>query len=66
MLIEPAVLLADARPVLGDGWIAGPGIDLLREHPKFGRRLRSRPQIHVWTVNTREDLDLCRRSGWRP
>jgi glycerophosphoryl diester phosphodiesterase len=49
-----------ATGVLGPGWIAGPGIDLLREHPRLGRRLRKNGRrIHVWTVNTPEDLDLC-------
>ena len=50
--------------VLGPGWIAGPGIALLRENPRLGRRLRKRDRrIHVWTVNTPEDLDLCARIG---
>ena len=49
---------------LGPGWIAGPGIELLRESPKLARRLRKRDRrIHVWTVNTREDLDLCTDIG---
>ena len=53
-----------ATSVLGPGWIAGPGIDLLRENPRLGRRLRRRDRrIHVWTVNTPEDLDLCARLG---
>ncbi len=46
--------------VLSDGWIAGPGIDLLRESPRLGSKLRkSGRRIHVWTVNTIDDLDLC-------
>ena len=46
--------------VLAPGWIAGPGIDLLRENPRLGRRLRKRGRrVHVWTVNTPADLDLC-------
>jgi glycerophosphoryl diester phosphodiesterase len=45
---------------LGPGWIAGPGIELLRESPKLANRLRKRDRrVHVWTVNTGEDLDLC-------
>jgi glycerophosphoryl diester phosphodiesterase len=49
-----------ARQALGDGWIAGPGIDELREKPKLGSRLRKDGRrIHVWTVNTREDLEIC-------
>jgi glycerophosphoryl diester phosphodiesterase len=53
-----------AMSVLGPGWIAGPGIDLLRENPKLGRKLRRRDRrLHVWTVNTPEDLDLCDSIG---
>jgi glycerophosphoryl diester phosphodiesterase len=49
-----------AKSVLGPGWIAGPGIDLLRESPKLGRRLRKHGRrVHVWTVNDPADLDLC-------
>ncbi|HET7689035.1 MAG TPA: glycerophosphodiester phosphodiesterase family protein [Nocardioidaceae bacterium] len=61
------VLLTDGRyswrltsGVLSPGWIAGPGIELLRENPRLGSKLRrSGRRIHVWTVNTVEDLDLC-------
>ena len=46
--------------VLSDGWIAGPGIELLRENPRLGDKLRrTGRRVHVWTVNTVEDLDLC-------
>ena len=62
-----AVLLVDhlyswqvARKLIGDDWVVGPGIDLLREFPRFGRKLSRRGRrMHVWTVNTAEDLDLC-------
>lgn len=48
------------RTLVGGDWIAGPGIALLRDNPRFRRRLqRSGRRIHVWTVNTLEDLDLC-------
>ena len=62
---RPAVLLADGRRACwAPGWIAGPGIDLLRENPRLGRRLRKRDRrIHVWTVNTTADLDLCAGRG---
>jgi glycerophosphoryl diester phosphodiesterase len=53
-----------AKAVLQPGWIAGPGIGLLRERPEFGRRLRTTGRrIHVWTVNTEADLDLCLELG---
>jgi len=65
------VLLIDrmfSRPgstgMLRPEWIAGPGIDLLRESPRLGRRLRQRGRrMHVWTANTAEDLDLCLSLG---
>jgi glycerophosphoryl diester phosphodiesterase len=45
---------------LAPGWVAGPAIELLREHPRIGRRLRrAGRRLHVWTVNTDEDIDLC-------
>jgi glycerophosphoryl diester phosphodiesterase len=53
-----------AVSVLGPGWIAGPSIELLRENPKLGQRLRKRGRrLHVWVVNEPEDLDLCASMG---
>jgi glycerophosphoryl diester phosphodiesterase len=53
-----------ATSLLGPGWIAGPGITLLRENPKLGQRLRKRGRrVHVWVVNEAEDLDLCLSLG---
>jgi glycerophosphoryl diester phosphodiesterase len=52
------------KQVIGDDWIVGPGIGELRDHPKFGRRLaKSGHDVHVWTVNTAEDLRLCQQLG---
>lgn len=49
-----------SRGVAGMDWVVGPGIDLLRRNPRFARRLRRRGRrLHVWTVNTAEDLELC-------
>ena len=48
------------RRLVGDDWIAGPGIETLGKHPAFGRRLaESGRDIHVWTVNTEADLQTC-------
>jgi glycerophosphoryl diester phosphodiesterase len=52
-----------ARPVARKDWIAGPGIALLREHPKVIRRIGERSRMHCWTVNTVADLELCRELG---
>jgi glycerophosphoryl diester phosphodiesterase len=46
--------------VVAPDWILGPGIELLEEHPKLGRRLaRSGHDLHVWTVNTQAGLETC-------
>jgi glycerophosphoryl diester phosphodiesterase len=66
MLIEKARHWPMLKPVLEDGWILGPGIDTLTRHPKFAQRLvRTGRDLHVWTVNTREQLDLCQSLGAR-
>lgn len=60
MLVDRAQYWPMLRHVIGPDWIVGPGIDELREHPKLGRRIsRSGHDIHVWTVNTEEDLRTC-------
>ena len=52
------------RRVIGPDWIVGPGIELLREHPRLARGItRSGRDIHVWTVNTDRDLQLCLDAG---
>ncbi|KAA1427895.1 glycerophosphodiester phosphodiesterase [Nocardioides antri] len=65
-LIDKVAAWPMLRRVLSSDTIMGPGINLLREHPKavqdMGRRDRT---IHVWTVNTEADLDLCLRMGVR-
>ncbi|WP_374454162.1 glycerophosphodiester phosphodiesterase family protein [Nocardioides sp.] len=60
MLVEKAHHWPVLRPVVPDGWIIGPGIEELRDHPGLGRHLvKESREIHVWTVNTAEDLQLC-------
>lgn len=52
------------RRVIGPDWLVGPGIDLLREHRKLGRRITAGGHdMHVWTVNTERDLELCLELG---
>lgn len=52
------------RRIIGDDWVVGPGIDLLREHPRLGKRIRQAGhEMHVWTVNTESDLRLCQELG---
>ncbi len=48
------------RAVLAPGWVAGPGIEELRARPRLAGRLsRAGHRMVVWTVNNREDLELC-------
>lgn len=52
------------KNLTSDDWIAGPGVQLLRQNPKLVRRLaRSGRRIHVWTANTPAELDLCLEVG---
>ncbi|MFK0117293.1 glycerophosphodiester phosphodiesterase [Streptomyces sp. NPDC090994] len=44
--------------------IAGPSVRIVRNHPAYIERLkRAGHQVHVWTVNEPEDVDLCVRLG---
>lgn len=66
MLIDKARHWPMLKPVIEDDWLLGPGIDALRAHPKFAEKMRKSGRgLHVWTVNTREDLELCRSIGAR-
>lgn len=63
-LIESPLGWASAKPFAEPDWIAGPGIELLRKHPEMIRRIRrAGTEVHVWTVNTEADADLCRELG---
>lgn len=49
-----------ARPIAEPDWIAGPGMDLVRERPELVRRMRaSGVRVHVWVVDEPADIDLC-------
>jgi glycerophosphoryl diester phosphodiesterase len=51
--------LRDGRLPAGVG-IAGPSIRIVRSHPTYVQRLKQAGhQVHVWTVNEPEDVDLC-------
>ncbi|HVQ94054.1 MAG TPA: glycerophosphodiester phosphodiesterase family protein [Mycobacteriales bacterium] len=62
----PTVLLFDRVPLpRRDGSLptgvgtAGPGIHIVRAHPRFVTRVQRRGhQVYVWTVNEPEDVDL--------
>jgi glycerophosphoryl diester phosphodiesterase len=66
MLVEHARHWPVLRPLVDDDWVVGPGIGTLRRHPAFARRLAdSGRELHVWTVNTEDDLQLCLDLGVR-
>jgi glycerophosphoryl diester phosphodiesterase len=63
-LIDSPLAWASSRPFSEPDWIAGPGIELLHKHPELIRRIRKAgTEVHVWTVNTKADVDLCREHG---
>ncbi|MEU3445766.1 glycerophosphodiester phosphodiesterase [Streptomyces thermolilacinus] len=44
--------------------IAGPSIRIIRNHPAYVERLHEAGlQVHVWTVDAAEDVELCARLG---
>jgi glycerophosphoryl diester phosphodiesterase len=66
MLVDKAHHWPMLRQVVGEDWVIGPGIGELRDHPGLGRHLvKADRRIHVWTVNTAADLELCQRWGVR-
>jgi len=63
-LVDHAQYWPMLRRAIGPDWIVGPGITELRDHPKLGRRIaRAGHDMHVWTVNTEDDLRLCQDLG---
>jgi glycerophosphoryl diester phosphodiesterase len=59
-LMDSPLAWASSRPFSEPDWIAGPGIELLHKHPELIRRIRrTGTDVHVWTVNSQTDLDLC-------
>jgi glycerophosphoryl diester phosphodiesterase len=65
-LIDKPAAWSMLRRAVDQDTIMGPGIALLRDHPRVVESMgrRDRP-VHVWTVNTEADLDLCLRMGVR-
>lgn len=67
----PTILLMDPVPLrFRDGHLpprvggSGPSIEVIRAHPRYVERVhRHGGQVHVWTVNTPADADLCVAAG---
>lgn len=52
------------RPIVRPHWIIGPGIKTMRKHPLLAEKVRlTGHDLHVWTVNTEEDLEVCIDAG---
>jgi glycerophosphoryl diester phosphodiesterase len=63
-LIDSPLGWTSSRPFSESDWIAGPGIELLQKYPEMIRRIRrTGTPLHVWTVNTLADLELCLEHG---
>ena len=63
-LVDKAQYWQMLRRVMGRDWLLGPGIELLKEHPKLAERMASSGwDLHVWTVNTEPDLRRCQELG---
>jgi glycerophosphoryl diester phosphodiesterase len=59
-LLDGPTQWARSRAVAEPDWIAGPGIKLVRRHPDLLRRIGDAgTRLHVWTVNTAEDVERC-------
>src|SRR6476659_1530575 len=64
MLLDKASYWPVLKPVVGEDWILGPGVALLTKHPRLAQSLVATGRdLHVWTVNTEEQLELCRSLG---
>ncbi|HEY5185701.1 MAG TPA: glycerophosphodiester phosphodiesterase family protein [Actinomycetes bacterium] len=67
----PTVYLMERVPLnLRDGslplhvGIVGPSIEVLRAHPRYVERVHSRGgQVHCWTVDEPQDVELCLQLG---
>jgi len=60
LLLEKARHWPALKAMTEPDWILGPGVTELMAHPKFVKRLRrSGRRIHVWTVNTDDELQAC-------
>ena len=64
MLVETPTQWYRSRPFIDNDWIAGPGIEMVRDHPDLiARILESGTRVHCWMVNTPADIDLCFELG---
>ncbi len=64
MLVDHRTQWLRARPFIENDWIAGPSLELVREHPEVVAKMReSGRRVHCWVVNTHGDIDRCLALG---
>ncbi|MET0838074.1 MAG: glycerophosphodiester phosphodiesterase, partial [Marmoricola sp.] len=64
MLAETRTQWFRAKPFIDNDWIAGPGIELVTEHPEVIAKIReSGRRVHCWVVNTPAQIDACLELG---
>ena len=64
MLMEGPSQWYRSRPFVDADWLAGPGIEMVREHPDLVRRMVDKgTRAHCWVVNETADIDLCLELG---
>ncbi len=64
MLMKNPTQWYRSRPFVDVDWLAGPGIDMVRDHPDLITRIiEGGTRVHCWTVNDPADIDLCSELG---
>jgi glycerophosphoryl diester phosphodiesterase len=64
MLVEHRASWYRSRPFVDADWSAGPGIELVREHPDLvGKIVANGTRTCCWVVNEVADIDLCLELG---
>ncbi len=64
MLVDNRTQWYRCRPFIDNDWIAGPGIDMVRDHPEVIARMREQGRrVHCWVVNSEADIARCTELG---
>jgi glycerophosphoryl diester phosphodiesterase len=64
MLLDNRAAWYRTRPFVDADWGAGPGIQVVREHPELVEKMRAAgPSVSCWVVNDEHDVERCLRLG---
>ena len=64
MLVDNRSVVVPIRPFVDADWSAGPGIEMVREHPDLiGKIVADGTRTCCWVVNDEADIDLCLELG---